>query len=175
MYEKAAYGICKISKAIDVAMSPIHIWGLKHNLIIFVNGFWLVVSGFSLVSCDALQCPWVGWIQIWWLWRWEQILQLGNFMLWFWWTVVVFFFIMVCYISFWLCMHACMSCEKIGCYGKPIMRSLFWVFKHVLTWVSPSIVLFIRPYFVGLGISFVHLLGSLLWRIFKLKNMEIPK
>jgi hypothetical protein len=78
-------------------------------------------------------------------------------------TIVVFFFIMVCYISFWLCMHVCMSCEEFGCYGKPNVRSLFWVFKHiVLPPMSPPIVLFTRPYIVGLGISFVHLLGDLL-------------
>jgi hypothetical protein len=77
----------------------------------------------------------------------------------------VFFFIMACYISFWLCMLVCMSCEEFGCYGKPIMRSFFWVFKHVLPLVLPPIVLLTRPYIVGLGISFVHLLGGLLWRI----------
>jgi hypothetical protein len=87
----------------------------------------------------------------------------------------VFFFMMVCYLWFWLCMHVCMSCEEFGCYGKPIMRSLFWVFKHVLPRVSPPIVLLTRPYIVGLGISFVHLLERFVVKDFKIDGHGNPK
>jgi hypothetical protein len=70
-----------------------------------------------------------------------------------------------CFFSWWCVVYhfgyACMFVwvvKNLDAMGNPIMRSLFWVFKHVLPRVSPPIVLFTRPYIVGLGISFVHLL-----------------
>lgn len=120
---------------------------LHTTFIIFVNGFCLVVSGFFiglLWWCSTMS---IGWIWIWWLWRWEnKFCNLETLCCDFDERIVLFFFfMMVCYIWFWLCIHVCMSCEELGCYGKPIMRSLFWVFKHVLPRVSPPIVLFTRP------------------------------
>jgi hypothetical protein len=177
MYEEVAYDICKISRQLMWPRRPstLEVLNMISSFLSMVF-VWFGCLGFfiGLLWCSTMSMR-VGWIRIWWLWRWEQILQLGNFMLWFWWTIVVFSFIMVCYISFWLCMHVCMCCERIWMLWETIMRSLFWVLKHVLLQVLPPIVLFTRPYIVGFGVSFIHLLGGLLWGILKLKDMEFPK
>ncbi len=108
VYEQGAYDICKVSRQLMWPRRlPVHIWGLKHDLIIFVNGFCLVIfrlfhwSLVMLYNVHELDGFRFGGFE-----GENKFCNLETLMLWFWWTIVVFFFHNgVLYII--LVMHAC--------------------------------------------------------------------